>query len=90
VIPTSHTLLPRLSVHICERKVASLGDLWGGFQVENSTVFCLSHYILYSVDVSWRRKWQPTLVFLPGESHVQRSLAGYSPWGRKSWTQLSD
>ena len=25
----------------------------------------------------------PTLVFLPGESHGQRSLAGYSPWGRK-------
>ena len=31
----------------------------------------------------WRRKWQPTPVFLPGKSHGQRSLAGYSPWGRK-------
>ena len=31
----------------------------------------------------WRRAWQPTPVFLPGESHAQRSLAGYSPWGRK-------
>ena len=31
----------------------------------------------------WRRKWQPTPVFLPGESHGQRSLVGYSPWGRK-------
>ena len=29
----------------------------------------------------WGRKWQPTPVFLPGESHGQRSLAGYSPWG---------
>ena len=29
----------------------------------------------------WRRKWQPTPVFLPGESHGERSLAGYSPWG---------
>ena len=28
-----------------------------------------------------RRKWQPTPVFLPGISHGQRSLAGYSPWG---------
>ena len=27
--------------------------------------------------------WQPTPVFLPGESHGQRSSAGYSPWGRK-------
>ena len=31
----------------------------------------------------WRRRWLPTLVFLPGESHGQRSLAGYSPWGYK-------
>ena len=31
----------------------------------------------------WRRKWQPTPVFLPGESHGQRSLAGYSPQGHK-------
>ena len=30
-----------------------------------------------------RREWQPTLVFLPGESHGQRSLVGYSPWGHK-------
>ena len=31
----------------------------------------------------WRREWMPTPVFLPGEFHGQRSLAGYSPWGRK-------
>ena len=31
----------------------------------------------------WRRKWQPIPVFLPGESHGQRNLVGYSPWGRK-------
>ena len=31
--------------------------------------------------IPWRRKWQSTLVFLPGKSHEQRSLAGYSPWG---------
>ena len=29
----------------------------------------------------WRRAWQPAPVFLPGESHGQRSLEGYSPWG---------
>ena len=33
--------------------------------------------------IPWRRKWQPTPVFLPGESHGQRTLIGYSPWGRK-------
>ena len=31
-----------------------------------------------------RRKWQPTPVFLPGESHGQMSLVGYSPWGRRA------
>jgi len=29
----------------------------------------------------WRREWLPPLVFLPGEFHEQRSLAGYNPWG---------
>ena len=33
--------------------------------------------------IPWRRKWQPTPVFLPGKSHGQRSLEGCSPWGRK-------
>ena len=33
--------------------------------------------------VPWRRVWQPTPVFLAGESHGQRSLMGCSPWGHK-------
>ena len=33
--------------------------------------------------IPWRREWLPTPVFLPGEFHGQRSLAGYSPWGCK-------
>ena len=33
--------------------------------------------------VSWRRKWQPIPVFLPGKCHGQKSLEGYSPWSRK-------
>ena len=33
--------------------------------------------------IPWRRKWQPTPVFLSGKSHEQRSLAGYSPRGCK-------
>ena len=45
--------------------------------------------------VPQRRKWQPTPVFLPGESQGQRSLAGYSPWGHKEsetnvYTRLLD
>ena len=39
----------------------------------------------------WRRKWQPTPVFLPGESHGRRSLVGYTVhWVSKSRTRLSD
>ena len=33
--------------------------------------------------VSWSKKWQPTLVFLPEKFYGQRSLGGYSPWDRK-------
>ena len=33
--------------------------------------------------MDWRRKWLPTPVFLPGKSHGQKSLVGYSPWGHK-------
>ena len=34
-------------------------------------------------NIHWRRKWQPTPVCLPGKSHGQGSLVGYSPWGHK-------
>ena len=40
--------------------------------------------------ILWRRKWQPAPVFLPGESHGQRSLANHSPWGcEESKSRLS-
>ena len=44
--------------------------------------------------IPWRRKWQPTPVFLPAEFHGQRSLVGYSPRGLKKsdmteWLTLS-
>ena len=39
--------------------------------------------------IPWRRAWQPTPVFLPGESHGQRSLVGYSPWGHKDPDNLA-
>ena len=34
-------------------------------------------------EIPWRRKWQPTPVFLPRESRGQRGLVGYGPWGRR-------
>ena len=41
--------------------------------------------------IPWRRKWQPIPMFLPGKSHEQKSLEGYTPHGvEKSHTLLSD
>ena len=39
--------------------------------------------------IPWRKAWQPIPVFLPGESHGQRSLVGYSPWGHKESDKLT-
>ena len=39
--------------------------------------------------IPWKRKWQPTPVFLPRKFRGQRSLAGYSPWGCKNWMGIS-
>ena len=40
--------------------------------------------------IPWRREQKTTPIVLPGEFHEQRSLVGYSPWGRKCRTQLSN
>ena len=39
--------------------------------------------LIPGLKIPWRRNWQPTPVFLPGKSHGQRSLVGYSPWSHK-------
>ena len=36
-----------------------------------------------NIQKTWSKKWHLTPVFLPGECHRQRNLAGYSPWGHK-------
>ena len=56
----------------------------GGSQMVKNLVAIQETWVQSLVGkIPWRRKWQPTPVFLPGEFHGQRSLAGYSPWGRK-------
>ena len=45
-----------------------------------NSLFFKRKYMLF---MPWRRKQQPIPVFLPGKSHGQRSLEGYSPWGHK-------
>ena len=47
------------------------------------TCQCRRHKRLRFDPWAWRRAWQPASVFLPGESHGQRSLEGYSPQGCK-------
>ena len=48
-----------------------------------SAVILESNFLIHYGKIPWRRVWQPTPVFLPGESHGQRSLVGYSPRGYK-------
>ena len=43
----------------------------------------MKNVLYYSLELTWRRKWQPTPVLLPGKFHGLRSLVGDSPWGRK-------
>ena len=49
-------------------------------------------HVIYSVlgTSNWRRKWQPTPVFLPGESQGRRSLVGCRLWGRRVGLDSSD
>ena len=51
----------------------------GSWRVRHDCVTSLSLFTF----MHWRGKWQPTPVFLPGKSHGQRRLVGYSPWGRE-------
>ena len=59
----------------------------GGATGKEPTCQCKRHkrcrFYPWVRKIPWRRAWQPTLVFLPGESHRQRRLASYNPWGCK-------
>ena len=56
-----------------------------GLGGQESACQCRRHkrprFLPWLGNIPWRRAWQPTPVSLPGESHGQRSLAGYSPQG---------
>ena len=45
---------------------------------DSSNLACM-HTVLKNTELPWRRKWQPTQVFVPGKSHGQRRLVSYSP-----------
>ena len=51
--------------------------------VDTRHLYFVFFFFYISLLVPWRRKWQPTLLFLPGKSHGWGSLVGYSSWGHK-------
>ena len=70
---------------------------WGGSSHKKPAYQCRRHkrhgFNPWVGKIPWRRKWQPTPVFLPGESHGQRSLVGYSSCSRRVrsyWSNLAD
>ena len=68
-------------VFICLSLMISRASQWlSGKESACQCRRCGRHWLNPLVGkIPWRRKWQPTLVFLPEESHGQLSLAGYSP-----------
>ena len=62
-------------------------DFPGGANFEESACQCRKHkrcwFDPWVGKIPWRRAWQTMPVFLPRDSHGQRSLAGYSQWGSK-------
>ena len=72
-------LLSKISkIHWCFQSNSLVGQM-----VKNLSAMQETRFYPCVGKISWRRKWQPTPVFLPGKSHGWRSLVGYSSWGRK-------
>ena len=75
----------KLYIHMCSYTyTVSKYSLPWWLSGQESAYHCRrSGYNSWVRKIPWRRTWQPTPVWLPGESHGQRSLVGYSPWGHK-------
>ena len=78
VLKVSHLLAGRQKP---PNKIGKEGGFLGGSVVKNAPANQRRRegFSRWVGAISWRRKCQPTLVFLPGESHGKRSLPGYSP-----------
>ena len=87
--PLGHHRAPRWVPHAIEQlPVSYLFYTWLGLpwwlSGKELTYQCRKHGLdPWIRKIPWRRERQPTPVFLPGKSHGQRSLLGYSPWGHK-------
>ena len=91
-LPTEPSGKPHIYVYVCVYVYINLYiHLHNGYANEGDVRDVGDSWI---GKIPWRRAWQPTPVFLPGESHGQRSLEGYSQWGHKEsdtteWLTLS-
>ena len=87
--PLGHHRTPRWVPHVIEQlPVSHLFYTWLGFpwwlNGKELTYQCRNRGLdPWIGKIPWRREWQPTLVFLPGKFHGQKSLLGYSPRGHK-------
>ena len=74
------------NIRIYNRSICFKG-FSGGTSVKEPACQCKRHkrcwFDPWIGKIHWRREWLPTPVFLPGKSHGQRSLKGYSPWDHK-------
>ena len=89
-VPTTFFELQGISGMMANLPVNLSQGFPGGSVVKNLPASLGDRFNSWIGKIPWRRKWQPTPVFLPGEFHGQRSLAGYSPWGLESDTTDSD
>ena len=71
------TIQTTITAVICTREFP------GGSDGKESTQCRRPGFVPWVRKIPWRREWQPTPVFLPGEFQGQRILVGYSPWGHK-------
>ena len=76
-----------MHVHVHTQVVFTKIESWCMYWSESCCFlqrFILTLLLLleYTLAFPWRRKWQPTPVFLPGESQGRQSLVGYHLWGR--------
>ena len=61
-----------------------------GSDGKESTCQCRQGFDPWVRKIPWRREWLPSPVFLPGESHGQRSLMGYNPYGYKELDTMGE
>ena len=73
-----------LGMEMCIKR--HYGEDWTSLVAQEKRIYlqCRRHgFDPWVGKITWRRKWQPTPVFLPEESHRQRILVGYTPWGHR-------